>query len=110
MQKNFKKFQEFFKTLKFTCSAVCLSETWCDSLDSTKNLNYRLHEYKSFDQTRDGRKGGGLCIFLRNMLSYRIRSDLSMFSDAIQYLSLEISAKKTKNIILSLNYQPPNGN
>ena len=36
MQKNFEKFQEFFKTLKFNFSAVCLSGTWCDSIDSTK--------------------------------------------------------------------------
>ena len=60
MQNNFEMFQEFFKALKFNFSAVCLSETWCDSLDSPKNLNYRLHGYKSFHQTRDGRKGGGL--------------------------------------------------
>ena len=52
MQKNFEKFQEFFKTLKFNFSAVCLSETWCNLLDSTKNSNYRLHGYKSFHQTR----------------------------------------------------------
>ena len=52
MQKNFEKFQEFFKTLKFNFSVVCLSETWCNLLDSTKNSNYRLHGYKSFHQTR----------------------------------------------------------
>ena len=109
MQKNFEKFQEFFKTLKFNFSAVCLSETWCDSIDSTKNSNYRLHGYKSFHQTRDGRKGGGLCIFLRNTLSYKIRSDLNMNSDAIECLCLEISTKTSKNLILSLNYRPPNG-
>ena len=97
MQKNFEKFQEFFKTLKFNFSAVCLSETWCDSIDSTKNSNYRLHGYKSFHQTRDGRKGGGLCIFLRNTLSYKIRSDLNMNSDAIECLCLEISTKTSKS-------------
>ena len=63
MQKNFGKFQEFFKTLKFNLSAVCLSETWCDAIDSTKNSNYRLHGYKSFHQTKDGRRGERLCIF-----------------------------------------------
>ena len=64
LQKNFEKFQEFFKTLNFNFSVVCLSETWCDdSLDSTKNSNYRLRGYKSFHQTRGGRKGRGLCIF-----------------------------------------------
>ena len=36
MQKNVKKFQELFKTLKFSFRAVCLSETWCESLDSKK--------------------------------------------------------------------------
>ena len=73
MQKNFEKFQEFFKTLKFNFSTVCISETWYDSLDSIKSSNYRLHGYKSFHKTRDGRKGGGFCIFLRNTLSYNIK-------------------------------------
>ena len=95
--------------MKLNFSAVCLLETWCDSLDSTKNSSYRLHGYKSFPQTRDGRKGGGLCIFLRSTLSYKIRSDLNMNSDAIECLCLEISTKTSKNIILSLNYRPPNG-
>ena len=108
MQENFEKFQEFFKTLKFNFSAVCISETWCDSLDSTKNSNYRLYGYKSFHQTRDSRKGGGLCSFLRNTISYKIRSDLNMNSDAIECLCLEISTKKSKDVILSLNYRPLN--
>ena len=59
MQNKFEMFQEFFKALKFNFSVVCLSETWRDSLDSPKYSNYRLHRYKSFHQTRDGRKGGG---------------------------------------------------
>ena len=55
--------KEFFKSLKFKFSAIYLSGTWCESLDSTKNSNYRLHGYKFFHKTRDGRKEGGLCIF-----------------------------------------------
>ena len=63
MQKKFEKFQELFKTLKFNFSAVCLSETWCDLLDSTKNPNYRLHGYKSFHQTRMVAKEEGSAFF-----------------------------------------------
>ena len=33
MQKNFDRFQEFFKTLKLNFSAACFSETCCDSID-----------------------------------------------------------------------------
>ena len=109
MQKNFEKFQEFFKSLKFNFSVICLSETWCYAIDSTKNSNYRLHGYKSFHQTRDGHKGGGLCIFLRNTLSYKIRSNLNMNSDATECLCFQISTKTSKNLILSLNHLPPNG-
>ena len=109
MQKNFEKFQELFKTFKFNFSAVCLSKALCELLNSTKNMNYRLHGSKSFHQTRDGRQEGGLCIFLRNTLSYKIRSNLNINSDAIECFCLEISTKTSKNIILSLNYRPPNG-
>ena len=51
MKKNFEKFQEFFKALKFNFIVVRLSETWFDSLNSTKNSNYRLHGCKSSHQT-----------------------------------------------------------
>ena len=108
MQKILEKFQEFFKTLKFNFSTACLSETWCDSLDSTKNSNYRLHGYKSLHQTRDGHEGGGLCIFKHNTLSYKMRSDSNMTSDTIECLCLEIWTKIFKNMILNLNYLPPN--
>ena len=37
MKKNFESFQEFFKDLKFNFSAICLSETWCESIDAIKN-------------------------------------------------------------------------
>ena len=54
-------------------------------------------------------KEEGSAFFLRNTLSYKIRSDLNMNSDAIECLCLEISTKTSKKIILSLNYLPPNG-
>ena len=36
IQKNFEKFQELSKTLKFNFSAVCLSEIWCESFFNKK--------------------------------------------------------------------------
>ena len=84
--------------MKFNFSAVYLSESWCDFLDSTKNSNYRLH---GCNGGKGSCKGGGLCIFLCNTLSFKIRFDLNMNSYAIEWLCLEISTK--------LNYGPPNG-
>ena len=63
IKKNFEIFQEFFKDLNFNFSAICLSDTWCESIDATKNCNYKLNRHRSFHKVRNKRKGGGLCIF-----------------------------------------------
>ena len=78
MKKNFESFQEFFKDLKFNFSAICLSETWWESIDAIKNSNYKLDGYRSFHQIRNERKGGGLCIFFRESYTYKLRSDLKL--------------------------------
>ena len=65
MKNNFESFQESFKDLKFNFSAIYLSETWCESVDATKDSNYKFKGYRSFHQIRNERKGGGLCIFIR---------------------------------------------
>ena len=109
MKKNFESFQEFFKDLKFNFSAICLSETWCESVDATKNSNYKLNGYRSFHQIRNERKGGGLCIFLLESYTYKLRSDLNINSDAIECLCIEILNKHSKNLILNLSYRPPQG-
>ena len=38
MKKNFESFQEFCKDIKYNFSAICLSETWCESTDITKKF------------------------------------------------------------------------
>ena len=42
MKKNFENFKEFFKNLSVGFSAICLSETWCESQDESQNSNYIL--------------------------------------------------------------------
>ena len=83
MKKIFESFQEFFKDLKFNFSAIGLSETSCDTIDATKNSSYKLNGHRSFHQIRNERKGGGLCIFLRESYTYKLRSNLNITSDAI---------------------------
>ena len=53
IKNNFESFQEFFKYLKFNFSEICLSHTWCESIDATKNPSYKLNGYRSFHQIRN---------------------------------------------------------
>ena len=48
MKKNFYNFKEFLKILSFNFSAICLSETWCESQEKSQNLNYILSGYNFF--------------------------------------------------------------
>ena len=108
MSKNFESFREFLDSLCFTFSAICLSETWCQPHE-TSNSNLQIPGYVSLHQTRKNRRGGGLCIFLLESLSYKVRDDLAVNSSAIECLCVEVFNKNSKNIVLNLAYRPPNG-
>ena len=108
MSKNFESFREFLDSLCFTFSAICLSETWCQSHE-TSNSDLQLPGYVSLHQTRKNCRGGGLCIFLLDALSHKVRDDLTVNSSAIECLCVEILNKNSKSIVLNLAYRTPNG-
>ena len=54
-------------------------------------------------------EGSGLCIFLRESYAYKLRSDLSITSDKVKYLYIEILNKHSKRLILNLSYRPSQG-
>ena len=60
-------------------------------------------------QTRKTRRGGGLCNFLLESLSYKVRDDLVVNSSAIECLCVETLNQNSKSIVLNLPYRPPNG-
>ena len=108
MNKNFESFKEFYSKIKFKFSIVCFSETWVGDISFSKNSNFELSGYKVLHQTRKSFKGGGVCVFVHENLSFKLREDLSINCDAMQSLSIEISSTKSKNIILNTIYRPPN--
>ena len=108
MKKNFEIFKEFLKNVSVSFSAIFLSETWCESRDELQNSNYILSSYNFFYQYRQYRRGGGVCLFVKESFCCKTRQDLSINCDAIELLCLEIANEKSKNIILNLTYRPPN--
>ena len=109
INKNFETFKQFYSSLNFTFSIICFSETWVDDDSINKNSLFQLQNYNVLHQIRNNRKGGGLCIFVHESLCYKLRKDLSINSDAIESLSIEITNKNSKNIIFNVIYRPPNG-
>ena len=48
MKKNFENFKELLKNLSVSFSAICLSETWCESQEKSQNSNCILSGYNFF--------------------------------------------------------------
>ena len=61
------------------------------------------------NQYRQYRRGGGVCLFVKESFCCKTRQDLSINCDAIESLCLEIKNETSENIILNLTYRQPNG-
>ena len=58
------------------------------------------------DRRVNGKKGGGVCIYLRTNLNYRIRDDL--VNDDLECLIVEISKPRSSVFLVGTWYRPPN--
>ena len=85
------------------------SETWASEENVNKNSTFQLKNCNVIHQVRNSRKEGGLCIFIHESLCYKLRKDLSINSEAIESLSIEISNKKASNLIFNAICRPPTG-
>ena len=78
-----------------------------------RNMVFKHRTTKQFESFSRGirfcRRGGGVLIFIKKNLSYKIRKDLSESDEHKEILSLEISYKNSSNILLSCCYKPLKG-
>lgn len=52
-------------------------------------------------------KGGGVSSWFYELLSYTNRNDLSMNFEALEFLPIEITNNKSKNLIFNIAYRQP---
>ena len=57
------------------------------------------------DRKTNGRHGGGVCIYVKCNLNDKIREDLS--SDELEYLTIEIIKPRSRPLLKSTWYRPP---
>ena len=53
----------------------------------------------------NGRLAGGVCIYVRCNMNYKICEDLS--SDQLEFLTVEITKPRTESLLISTWYRPP---
>ena len=58
------------------------------------------------DRLHNGRSGGGVCIYLRSSLNFRIREDL--LNDNLECIVVKINNIRSKPFLFGTWYRPPN--
>ena len=100
MIKNIDEFRMY--ALNHQHDIICVNETW---LDNTVN-NHEV-ELNGYDLVRKegNRRGGGVEMFIRSMINYKIGLDL--MPDNLETITVEITKPKAKPFHLNRWYRPP---
>ena len=106
LNKNFESLKELLTTIKFEFKVICLTETWC--MDDPRNETlFNLENYTSINQVRKHGRGGGVCVFIPNSLTFKLRSDLGTNSNDIESLVIaSLSTAKMLSLMHNIDNQP----
>lgn len=85
---------------------LCVSETWLSKVHSNKMLEIQGYRIIRHDRVKDKKKrGGGICIFLKNHLSSKVLVK-SIPSDPTEFMLIQTSIN-SELIMLGCVYNPP---
>ena len=94
------------ETLNYKFPIIAFSETWFKDDKPTPALT-NIPGYNLVNDNRNGKKGGGVALYISTELNFSVRSDLK-FPDSLDYESLFIEiGTKPKSTIIGIIYRPP---
>ena len=85
---------------------ISINETKLDSLINDNEVYIPGYEIVRKDRKANGRHGSGVCIYVKCNLNYKICEDLSC-DELLEYLTVEITKSRTKPLLISTWYRPP---
>jgi len=107
---NIDKLKQFLTECNYLFSMICLTETWCSDESSRINSNLEIPNYKLISSERKtNKRGGGIINYIRTDQTTKYRDDLSISDADSEIFTIEISNNKSKNILVSTCYRPPDG-
>ena len=84
---------------------LCINETKLDSTITDQGVCLPGFEIVRRDRSVNGRYGGGVCIYIRSNIIYKIRHDLLL--ETLENLIVEVKKPRSKSILVSTWYRPP---
>ena len=101
---TFDEFTCMLNTQKF--DIMTLSETWLKNnphlLDYVKTDGYEV-KFRNREHT----EGGGVALYIRSNIKYKLRNNIANTNTDIEHLCLEVTLRnKNSNLLLGIFYQP----
>ena len=105
------RFQELVSELNWEFDIIGITETWIN--ENNYDLFSLPNYHEPYQKYRTNKKGGGVLLYARDSIQYKIRPDLHMEQDFIENIFIEIESQclnTTKNVIIGLIYRVPDSN
>ena len=103
--KNFEKLEDLLDSLNHKFKIIGLTETWLN--DSIPENMFHLRNYDFIFNNRLNKRGGGTGLYIEQSLKYKKISELSLITESLESLFIELDNKCNKNTIIGVIYRPP---
>ena len=108
MSKNFDNLLDILRDSNYSFNILCITETSCTDSNRKNNSNLHIPNFNIISQERKtSMRGGGVLISIHKRLKCNLCNDLCVSDKDKEILTIEISRKNDKNILLSCYYRPP---
>ena len=110
MNSNFEKLRDLLLDCSNSFNIVCVTETWSTDKNFKNNSNFHLPNFGFIHQERKtGTKMGGILMYLKNDIKFKIIEDLSVSDSNNECITVEIENKNSKNLLITCCYRLPSG-
>ena len=106
LSKNLEHQNIYLTSLSHVFSIIAITETWANYTNESHLL---IPGYNSIFKNRPKGRGGGVSLFIRQLLTYSIRKDLDIFdkNEDLESLFIELNDINFGTKIISAVYRPP---
>ena len=103
------KVVQVLTTPNYMFSVICFLETRAANNYICKDPNFQIENYPVWHQVRESDTGRELRICVHKEVYFKPHEDLSIDSNDVESLCIEIRLKKDRNILFNVMHRPPHG-
>ena len=107
LSKNFDQLHNLVNELRFTSAVIAISETWLKDIPSSL---FSIERFTLLTNNRTKKRGGGVGLYVTDNLESSMIEELSLMSDELESIFIEIIVPGKQNMIVGEIYRPPNSN